>query len=133
MIEDLKDERVMTAYTEAIKAALLIDVIWYKNGKLMPAVMEVEQSTGVTSGLSRMKNFQDNFVKLQDIRWVIVAPDSDRSKVIEKANKEQFKSLDTKFFSYSAVEELYYLCQTRKIRGVTEDFLDCFMEPVVKN
>jgi hypothetical protein len=131
VIASLKDERLMTAYDDAIKAALLIDCIWFKNGKLMPAVMEVEHSTGVTSGLSRMKNFKDKFIDLKQTRYVIVAPDEDRDKVIKEANKPQFRDLDTRYFTYSAVEELYALCQRRKLKGVTEEFLDCFMEPLL--
>ncbi len=52
VITSLRDEKLMSAYEDATKAALLIDCIWFKNGKLMPAVMEIEHSTGVTSGLS---------------------------------------------------------------------------------
>jgi len=130
VISSLKDERLMTAYDDAIQAALLIDCIWFKNGKLMPAVMEVEHSTGVTSGLSRMKNFKDKFPPFPT-RYVIVAPDEDRDKVIKEACKPQFIDLNTRYFTYSAVEELYALCQRRKLRGVSEEFLDCFMEPVL--
>ena len=96
----------------------------------MPAVMEVEHTTGVTSGLSRMLNFKQNFPPYPT-RYVIVAPDEDREKVIKESNKEQFRALNTKFFPYSAVEELYALCQKRRIRGVSEEFLDCYMEPTV--
>lgn len=130
VVPSLKDEKLLSAYDEAVRAALLIDCIWFKNGKLMPAVMEVEHSTGVTSGLSRMKNFQDKFPPFPT-RYVIVAPDEDRDKVVKEANKPQFKSLDTRFFPYSAVEEFYALCQRRKLRGVTEEFLDCYMEPIL--
>lgn len=59
IIPSLSNEKLLSAYPEAVKAALLIDCIWFKNGRLMPAVMEVEYTTGITSGLSRMKNFQD--------------------------------------------------------------------------
>ena len=120
----------MSSFDEAVQAALLIDCIWFKNGKLMPAVMEIENSTGVTSGLTRMKNFQDKFPPYPT-RYVIVAPDELRDKVIKEANKPQFKDLDTRYFTYSAVEELYSLCQRRKIKGITEDFLDCFMEKIL--
>lgn len=130
VINSLKDEKLMAAYDDAIKAALLIDCIWFKNGRLMPAVMEVEHSTGVTSGLSRMKNFKDKFPPFPT-RYVIVAPDEDRDKVIREASKPQFRDLDTRYFTYSAVEELYALCQRRKLRGVTEEFLDCFMERIL--
>ncbi|MDR0824301.1 MAG: hypothetical protein LBN74_04360 [Prevotella sp.] len=130
VISSLKDERLMTAFDEAIQAALLIDCIWFQNGKLMPAVMEVEHSTGVTSGLSRMKNFKDKFPPFPT-RYVIVAPDEDRDKVIKECSKPQFRDMNPRYFTYSAVEELYALCQRRKLHGVTEEFLDCYMEPII--
>jgi type II restriction enzyme len=48
VIARLEDERLMSAYAEAIRAALLIDCVWFKNDRLMPAVIEIEHSTGVT-------------------------------------------------------------------------------------
>ncbi|MGB0775407.1 MAG: restriction endonuclease, partial [Akkermansiaceae bacterium] len=66
-------------------------------------------------------------------RWTIVAPDEDRSKVIEKCSKPQFKELQARYFPYSAVEELYSLCRRRKITGVDDSFLDCFMESTTTN
>lgn len=129
VISSLKEEKLMKAYDDAIQAALRIDCIWFKNGRLMPAVMEVEHSTGVTSGLTRMKNFKDKFPPFLT-RYVIVASDDDRRKVVQEANKAQFLDLDVRFFPYSAVEELYALCQKRKLQGVTEEFLDCYMEKV---
>jgi type II restriction enzyme len=130
IIISLKDEKLLLAHDEAIRAALLIDCIWFKNGLLMPAVMEIEHSTGVTSGLSRMKNFKDKFPPFPT-RYVIVAPDGDREKVVKEAIKPQFRDLNTRFFPYSAVEELYALCQKRRLKGVTEEFLDCYMEPIL--
>lgn len=130
VVANLSAEKLVSAYPEAAKAALLIDCIWFKNGRLMPAVMEVEHSTGVTSGLTRMKGFQDALPPFPT-RYVIVAADEEREKVIREANKEQFKTMNTRFFSYTAVEELYSLCQRRKLKGVTEEFLDTFMEPIV--
>jgi hypothetical protein len=130
VVASLKDVKLMTAYDDAIQAALLIDCIWFQNGTLMPAVMEVEHSTGVNSGLSRMKNFKDKFPPFPT-RYVIVAPDEDREKVIKESSKSQFRDLNTRLFTYSSVEELYSLCQRRSLKGVTDEFLDCFMEPVL--
>lgn len=130
VVSSLRDERLISAFDGAYNAAKLIDCIWFKNGKLMPAVMEVEHSTGVTSGLTRMKGLQDALPPFPT-RYVIVAPDEDRNKVLKEANRTQFQTLDVRFFPYSAVEELYSLCQRRKIRGVTEEFLDSFMEPTI--
>ena len=127
----MKDENLLKSFDDAVQAALMIDCIWFKNGKLMPAVMEVEHTTGVTSGLSRMKNFKDRFPPFPT-RYVVVALDEDREKVVQEANKPQFRDLDTRYFPYSAVEGLYVLCQRRRLRGITEEFLDCYMEPVLQ-
>lgn len=130
VVSDLASEKLVSAYDEAIKAGRLIDCVWFKNGRIMPAVMEVEHSAGITSGLTRMKNFQ-SYLPPFPTRWTIVAPDEDRNKVIEKCNNPQFKELNAKYLPYSAVEELYSLCQRRKITGVDDTFLDCFMENTV--
>lgn len=130
VVSSLQNESLIYPYEGAIKSALLIDCIWFKNGKLMPAVMEVEHSTGVTSGLTRMKGLQDALPSFPT-RYVIVAPDEDRDKVLRESNRPMFQPLNVKYFPYSAVEELHSLCERRKIRGVTEDFLDSFMEPTL--
>jgi type II restriction enzyme len=75
-----------------------------------------------------MKNFQDRLPEFPT-RWVIAAPDEDRDKVLRECNLPQYSSLKARYFPYSAVEELYSLCQKRKIKGVTEEFLDCYLEP----
>lgn len=131
VIDRLASEKVVSAYPKGIEAAKLIDCIWFRNGRLMPAVMEIEHSTGVTSGLTRMKGFYHEGPQLRDVRWTIVAPDEDREKVLRKAQGEQFLELQTKFFPYSAVMELYSICERRKIRGITDEFLDCFMEDCI--
>lgn len=128
VIDSLSNEKVLSSYNEAIKNARLIDCIWFRDGRMMPAVMEIEHSTGIKSGLTRMKQFYDHAPRLQDIRWTIVAPDEYRTKVIEFANMPQFRELDTRFFPYSAVEELYSLCERRKPNGILDAFLDSFME-----
>ncbi|MBG9943865.1 restriction endonuclease NmeDIP [Brevibacillus formosus] len=130
VVPSLRNENIMRVYTEAAHSARLIDCIWFKNGSLMPAVIEVEHSTGVTSGLTRMLGLY-NHIKGFQTRYVIVAPDEDREKVVREANREEFLPLNTRFFPYSAVEELYSLCNKRKIKGVTEEFLDCYMEPTI--
>lgn len=130
VVQNLGDEQLIRSFAEAAHAGRMIDCVWFKNGRLMPAVMEVEHSTGVTPGLNRMKDFYDRLPQFPT-RWTIVAPDSQRADVIEKANRPQFRELNAKYFSYSAVEELYSLCQRRRISGVSEEFLDSFMEPTL--
>jgi type II restriction enzyme len=129
----LDNEQLLMAYDEAVRAALQIDCIWFRNSHFMPAVIEVEHSTGVTSGLTRMKNLQSHIPHIQT-RWVIAAPDEDRDKVLREANKPDFKSLDVQFFPYSAVDELYSLVQRRKLTkaNINDSFLDCFFEACVE-
>jgi len=131
-IPSLQNVSLLTSFEKAIKAALMIDVIWFRNETLMPAVFEIEHSTTITSGLSRMKGLQDEMPKLKDTRWVIVAADEDRQKILKAASKRQFYSLEPNYFPYSSVEELYSLCQRRNLRGVNDEFLDCFMEKCLK-
>lgn len=130
VIAALKDEKLLISYPNATKEALLIDCIWFKDGRLMPAVLEVEHTTGITSGLTRMKKFQDTLPPFPT-RYVIVADEEDREKAIREANQQQFKDLNAKFLSYKAVEELLSLCQRRPVKGVTENFIDTYLENLV--
>jgi type II restriction enzyme len=124
----LEDERLIAAHSEGVRAALMIDVIWFKNAILMPAVIEIEHTTGVTSGLTRMKKFQDKIPEFARTRWVIAAADEDREKVFQEANQPQFRSLHAQYLPYSAVDELYSLTQRRRLRGVSDEFIDSFTE-----
>lgn len=130
VIQDLGNVQQIQSYSDAQRAAAYIDVIWFRNSRFMPAVFEIEHSTGVVSGLSRMHEFKSRIPPIET-RWVIVGEESLRNKVVELANQEQFMDMNTRFMSYGAVEELFSLCQRRKIRGVNDEFLDCFMESCI--
>ncbi|MCL2698393.1 MAG: hypothetical protein FWE74_10000 [Oscillospiraceae bacterium] len=132
IVKTLQDEPMIYPHEGAVQAGLFIDCIWFQNHKLMPAIMEVEHSTGVTSGLTRMLKFYTTLPRFQT-RYVIVAADDDRHHVIKEASNSIFKPLNVQYFSYSAVEELYYLCEKRSLNreSVNEKFLDCFMESVL--
>lgn len=129
IISTLDNENIMSAFPDAEHSAKFIDCIWFQNHRFMPAVMEVEHTTGVTSGLTRMKGLYDTMPAFKT-RYVIVAPDEDRDKVVIEANRPQFKCLEARYFAYSSVEELYYICTHRHLHGVSQDFLDCYMEKV---
>ena len=129
IVPSLGNENMISAFPEAEHSARFIDCIWFQNHRFMPAVMEVEHTTGITSGLTRMKGLYDAMPAIQT-RYVIVAPDDDREKVIEEINRPQFVCLDARYFAYSSVEELYYICTHRKLHGVNQEFLDCYMEKV---
>jgi len=129
VVGELENEALIAPHHGAVRAATLIDCIWFRNAKFMPAVIEIEHTTGVTSGLTRMKNLQDA-LPLFATRWVVAAPDEARDKVIHEANKPMFQPLKAWFLPYSAIEELYSLCQRRHLtqRSVNGEFLESFME-----
>ncbi len=127
VVTELGGEQLVSSYKEAASAGALIDCIWFKNAKYMPAVIEIEYTTGVTSGLSRMLNFKDRFIPLFT-RYVIAAPDEQRDKVVAECSKEQFKSLGAKFLPFSAIQELYALHQRGRLKNVNQEFLDNFLE-----
>ncbi|MCP9307439.1 hypothetical protein [Zymomonas mobilis] len=131
VIQNLRDQHILKAFPDAAHAGRLIDVIWFREKKFMPAVIEVEHSTGITSGLTRMKGFKDKIPNLAGVRWVIVAEENLRYLAEREANREQFRDLDARFMSYEAVEELFSLCERRKISGVLDGFLDSFMDSLV--
>lgn len=105
------------------------DMIWFNHQLSSVNIFEVKHSDAILNSLLVFKKIS---IK-SNTKYVIVAPDEDRDKVVKEANNPQFHDLNTRFFSYSAVEELYALCQKRKLKGVTEEFLDCYMEPVLMN
>lgn len=130
IISSLSNDENLVSTFHAEHEARLIDCIWFKNSHFMPAVMEVEHTTGITSGLNRMLGLYNAIPALRDVRYVIVAPDEDRDKVVERINQPQFRCLDARYFAYSSVEELYYICTHRNLHGVNQEFLDCYMEQV---
>lgn len=129
IIPVLESDSNIVTNNHAVQNALLIDCIWFQNGRHMPAVMEVEHTTGILSGLDRMKGLYDAIPDFRT-KYVIVAPDEDRDDAIEKINLPRYRCLEARYFPYSSVEELYYLCMHRGLHGVTPEFLDCYMEKV---
>lgn len=127
IVKDLLHEKVISSFPEAVHVAKHIDCMYFNGG--LPFAFEVEHTTGVTSGLSRMLQFKNNASYL-NTQYVIVAPDEDREDVLTKVSKEQFEDLEAMFFPYSQVEELYSFVSkhTGHIRGIKKDFLLTFME-----
>ena len=58
VINDLHDEPLLGVVEGAHEAAALIDVIWLRNNGYMPAVLEIEHTTGIITGLNRMLGFR---------------------------------------------------------------------------
>lgn len=128
IVQRLELERVLSNFPEAVDVGRHIDCLQFNGG--LPFAFEVEHTTGVTSGLSRMLAFHEKAPHLST-HFVVVAPDEDRDLVLERSNHWQYRELNPWYMPYSNVEELYSLSRRRKgqIRGVDKRFLFNFMEP----
>jgi type II restriction enzyme len=118
---------------EIRRAAEMIDCIWFtRDGRAVPAIIEIEHSTGVTSGLTRMLKFQQVFPGINPV-FTIVAPDEMRSKVLREISDRAFSGLNARFLAYSRVRELYGLLQRYTLSGLLDHrFAIAFMETVNK-
>ena len=110
----------------------LIDCIWFSDDfRYIPAVIEVEHSTGVTSGLTRMLKLKET-IPAVTMPFTIVAPNDLRNKVLAEANTPAFKSMRTRYMPYSTVRELYGLLQRYNLKNTVErTFIEPFMEEMV--
>lgn len=129
MIRSLSDIPFIDAFSGASKAGKLIDCIWFTE-KSMPAVIEVEHSTGVNSGLERMLNFYEHIPSIST-SYIIVADDSDRNDVMRKIRKPAFEPLNASYMSYSTVNRLYDFCNkcfAKPMNGIQERFISNFIE-----
>lgn len=128
IVKQLETERTLSAFPEAVSVAKHIDCIQFNGG--LPFVFEVEHTTGVTSGLTRMLHFHERAPHIAT-SFIVVAPDEDRSLVMERSNHEQFREINPLYLPYSNVEELYSFARRRNgfIRGADKKFLFNFLEP----
>lgn len=127
-------EEIPILYNAEIRrAASLIDCIWFSNDfKYIPAVIEVEHSTGVTSGMTRMLKFINTIPSIT-AKFTIIASDDLRNKVVSEANNAAFRSLKARFMPYSTVRELYGLIKRYSLSNVVErNFIEPFMENIVE-
>ena len=131
IITDLAKIPVVGAFDGAARSGSMIDAIWL-DSKSIPAMFEVENSTGVTSGLTRMSNFKKTLPPLADMRFIIIAPDDLSDKVSREVNKPEFADLHALYLPYSAVSELLGLCQERTLKGVSTAFIETFCEDLIK-
>ena len=126
IVKALESEPVVSNFPEAIEVGKHIDCLQFNGG--LPFAFEVEHTTGVTSGLSRMLAFHEKAPHLST-RFVVVAPDEDRDLVMDRAHHWQYREIDPWYLPYSNVEELYSFTRRRNglVRGADKAFLYNFI------
>ena len=131
VIKDLTDVEIL--YNKDIKNnANLIDCIWFsRDHRYIPAVFEVEHSTGVTSGLTRMSKFYESIPSLRT-DFVVVAPNLLRNKVVTEINQDVFSKIKANYLPYSTLRELYGLIKRYPLSGkLNQTFLHPFLQDVI--
>jgi type II restriction enzyme len=125
---------VPVIYTrKAQEIASLIDCLWIaKDGRQLVAAFEVEHTTGITPGVTRMAKLREELPSI-DTLFVVVASEDMRTKVVQEANTALYRTLNVKYMSYSTVRELYGLVQKYRLAGnVDARFILAFLEQVVR-
>lgn len=132
VISSLEDVPIL--YNEESKrVASLIDCIWFTGDyNHIPAVIEIEHSTGVSPGLMRMLKFRQT-IPAVSMTCTVVAPNVIRNKVVSEANNDTFRTLKARYMAYSTVRELYGLIQRYRVSKVDKSFINPFMEQVVED
>ena len=119
---------MLLARLGALEAAQRVDCAWFlRDGLDMPFVFEIEHSTKIKSGLTRLQELRSKLPEGLPVRWTIVAADSEFEKVRQLALREQFRSLKAKFMPYSAVDDLRLRCEQRGLKGTTIDYVDNYL------
>jgi type II restriction enzyme len=132
VVSSLSDAPVI--YTrKAQEIAGLIDCLWIaKDGRQLAAAFEVEHTTGITPGMTRMAKLREELPSI-DTLFVVVAPDELRGKVVEEANNTLYRALNVRYLAYSTVRELYGLVQKYRLAGTVDArFILAFLEQVVQ-
>ncbi len=131
VIESL-DEISILHKKDMKEKALQIDCIWFAEDRTrIPAVMEIEHSTDVRSGLTRMSKLKETLGDVSPT-FAVVAPDQRRNKVVLEANEKHYRTLKARFMPYSAVRELYSLVKRYSLTDIVDyRFVHAFMEQVV--
>jgi type II restriction enzyme len=134
-IQHLSKVPILQVHPAAIKAARHLDVMYIREDGFIPAVIEIEHSTGVSSGLTRMNTFRHSMAGVYanggqgGTSFIICADDSKAAEVKAKASAPQFAALAPRFLPYSRVDLLWALCMDNRQKALNENVLEIFSDP----
>jgi type II restriction enzyme len=107
-----------------------IDIIWFAEDGAITAVIEVQYYKSISASIMKMLELKTLLPKDAVKRFIMAAPDEDRSHLISVSSKAFNRSLNIKYFPYTSVEELFSLCRRRNPKGISGEFLDSFIENI---
>mgnify|MGYP001199835493 CR=1 FL=1 len=133
-IRHLTQVPIIKSSPEAIKAARHLDVMFVRNDGYIPAIIEIEHSTGISSGLTRMNNFRHSMSGVYanqgqgGTSFIICAEDEKAEEVKAKATR-QFDTMAPRFLPYSRLELLWQLCRDNRQGALKDNLFEIFSEP----
>ncbi|NTF16979.1 hypothetical protein G6L37_00870 [Agrobacterium rubi] len=134
-IKFLPQVDILKAFPLAQKSARHLDVALFRADGFIPAVIEIEQSTGVLSGLNRMESFRQTMSGVfanhgaGGTSFTICAEDSKRDEVFKKVKAApQYHPMAPRFLSYSNVDLMWSLCVNGRSAALKDNLFEVFSE-----
>lgn len=135
-IRHLSQLPILKGYPEAMKAARHLDVMFVRHDGFIPAVIEVEHTTGISSGLGRMNAFRHSLEGVYASQgaggtsFIICAEDEKASEFAAKAASLQYASIKPRFLPYSRLDLIWSLVRDNRQSGLSENLFEAFSDPV---
>lgn len=133
-IQHLSKIPILQAYPAAQKAARHLDVMFVRDDGFIPAIIEIEHSTGILPGLTRMNTFRHNMGGVYanggqgGTGFIICADDSKSAETRAKASSPQFSPLSPRFLPYTRVDLLWQLCRDNRQKAFNENVFGVFSD-----
>jgi len=92
------------SYSELVRRAKTIDVIWFNERKLLSSAFEVEHSTDIQNSLLKFNDLQDFYTS-----FYIVSSLKRKEEFLKKVNYSSFREIKNrvKFIDYQYVSDLH--------------------------
>jgi type II restriction enzyme len=133
-IQHLSRIPILQAYPNAQKAARHLDVMFVRDDGFIPAIIEIEHSTGILPGLTRMNTFRHNMGGVYanggqgGTSFIICADDSKAAEASAKAASPQFSPISPRFLPYTRVDLLWELCRDNRQRAFNDNVFAVFSD-----
>lgn len=123
-------------YPDAIKAARHLDVMFMRHDGFIPAIIEVEHTTGISSGLGRMNTFRHALEGVYasggsgGTSFIICAEDGKAEEFMAKASSRQYAAIRPRFLPYSRLDIIWSLIRDNRQAGFSDSLFEAFSDPV---
>ncbi len=104
-ISSLKDEKMISAFDDAIEESKYIDCIYFNGDKEIPAIIKICNGKQVVEAMCRLINIKEQLPRYF-IKFILLAPDNCKEKIFVELTKPIFKNFPIKFLPLSKINNL---------------------------